>query len=176
MARERTPEQESVRGYLLAQGERASWLELWPRVMEPRLQLLEALRGLTDEQARFRPAEGEWSALEVACHLLEYSRSVRATIEALAQGRHPEQRPELGVLTGPGDARLEDVRRGLIEEAVALTVLANARPEPPPLEATVEHDFFGPLHCKAWFLFQRVHDADHVGQLAAIKAAPGYPA
>jgi hypothetical protein len=176
MARERTPEQESVRGYLLVQGERASWLELWPRVMESRLQLLEALRGLSDEQAHYRPADGEWSALEVACHLLEYSRTVRWTIEALAQGRQPEQRPVLGVLNGPDDARLEDVRRGLIEEAMALTALASALPEPPPLEATVEHDFFGPLHCKAWFLFQRVHDADHVGQLAKITAAPGYPA
>jgi hypothetical protein len=36
--------------------------------------------------------------------------------------------------------------------------------------------FFGPLHCKAWYLFQRVHDIDHANQINAVKEAPGYPA
>ena len=34
---------------------------------------------------------------------------------------------------------------------------------------------FGELHARAWFLFQRTHDLDHVGQIEAIKAADGFP-
>lgn len=177
MTSSRTAEQEQVRGYLLAQTRDASWLTLWPRVMQTRLELLEALRGVTPEQARFSAAPGEWSILEVASHLLEYSSSVRATIEALTAGRQPGASPVLSVLTPPSeDARLESVRDDLIHEAIALSALLASQTDGAALEATVEHDWFGPLHAKAWFLFQRVHDMDHLRQIAAIKLIEGYPA
>ena len=59
---------------------------------------------------------------------------------------------------------------------LALGALVAALPDDAPLDGTVDHDFFGGLHCKAWYLFQRVHDLDHAGQIAQIQAAPGYPA
>ncbi|MCC6237020.1 MAG: DinB family protein [Dehalococcoidia bacterium] len=176
MTSSRTAEQEQVRAYLLAQTRDAAWLGLWPRVLQTRLELLEALRGVTAEQARFSTGDGAWSILEVASHLLEYSTSVRATIEALAQGRQPAAAPVLSVLTPPSDdARLTAVRDDLIRDAIALSALVASLPDDISLDVTVEHDWFGPLHAKAWFLFQRVHDMDHLRQVTSLKAAEGYP-
>ncbi len=176
MAIARTAEHEQVRAYLLAQTREASWLDLWPRVMQTRLELLEALRGVTPEQARFKSGQDQWSILEVASHVLEYSTSVRATIEALSAGRR-DTTPVLSVLTPPADGvQLESVRADLLRDAVALSSLIVALPDDRPLDDTVEHDWFGPLHAKAWFLFQRVHDMDHTRQVASIKAAEDYPA
>ena len=44
-----------------------------------------------------------------------------------------------------------------------------------PTAATFDHPFFGPLNCKGWVAFQRLHDADHIGQIEQIKASAGYP-
>jgi hypothetical protein len=30
------------------------------------------------------------------------------------------------------------------------------------------------VNCKGWLAFQRLHDADHIGQLEQIKATVGY--
>lgn len=176
MVREFDPEQQRMRSYLLAQSERATWLDLWPRVTQARLQLVDSLRGVSNEQARFRVAQGEWTILEVASHLLEYSRSVSEVIAALAGGSIPAQVPVLSVLTDPGDARIEAVRAELIRDAISLGTLVDGLPDDVSLAGTVDHDFFGGLHCKAWYLFQRVHDLDHAGQIAQIQAAPEYPA
>lgn len=176
MVQELTPEQQRVRSYLLAQSERSTWLDLWPRVTEARLQLVESLRGVTDEQARFQINPEEWSTLDVAHHILDNSRSVIRIVGALAHGLPvpgPAFRDERG---DPGQARLADVRAGLIETSIELASLIRTLPEPPPLEGTHPHPFFGLLHCKAWYLFQRVHDLDHAGQIGKNREAPGYPA
>jgi len=44
------------------------------------------------------------------------------------------------------------------------------------VEARFDHPFFGPLNCREWAVFQRVHDGDHAQQVEQIKAAPGFPA
>ncbi len=49
-------------------------------------------------------------------------------------------------------------------------------PAAPDLDVTVAHFWFGPLNSRAWFLFQRLHDTDHTGQIAQIRAAEGFPA
>ena len=44
------------------------------------------------------------------------------------------------------------------------------------VEAMLDHPFFGPLNCREWAAFQRIHDGDHAGQIEQIKSASGYPA
>jgi hypothetical protein len=44
-----------------------------------------------------------------------------------------------------------------------------------PTAATFDHPFFGPLNCKGWVAFQRLDDADYIGQIEQIKASAGYP-
>ena len=54
-------ERERLHGYLMAQGEKYRWLELWPRVVGARVALLDALSSVNEEQAGFRAAEDEWN-------------------------------------------------------------------------------------------------------------------
>ena len=78
---------ERVRNYLLSQGEKYSFLELWVRVTQARLELLKAIEGVTGEQASFRPEKAEWSILEVVDHLVTSSGRVASLVEALANRR-----------------------------------------------------------------------------------------
>jgi len=177
MVRELTEEQQRVRGYLLGQSERYSWIELWPRVTEARLQLVEALRGVTDEQARFKPPDDGWSILEVADHITNNSRSVISLVQTLAIGEQPQSREALRDERPASveDQPIADLRTQLIELGMQLTGLVGRLPDPPSMTGEHDHVFFGPLHCKAWYLFQRVHDTDHANQINAVKQAPGYP-
>jgi hypothetical protein len=38
-----------------------------------------------------------------------------------------------------------------------------------PVEPAYGHPFFGELHARAWFAFQRIHDLDHAAQIEAIR-------
>lgn len=168
----RTPDQERVRAYLLALSERESWLELWPRVLGARVELIDLLHRLTPEQATYRPAPEEWSILDAATHAAEVAWGVLATVERLGGATAPTPAP----LPAAGPHTAERLRLDLVRNAIALSTVPQRLPERPPLEPTAPHMFFGELHCKAWFLFQRVHDQDHVGQIRTIQSAPGYPA
>ena len=53
---ELTPEQLRVQGYLKSQGEKYSWLELWPKGMAARVALLDGINGITEGRAGARPS------------------------------------------------------------------------------------------------------------------------
>jgi hypothetical protein len=167
-----------VRAYLLAQAERHDFAELWPRVMEQRSVLLAAFAEFTEAQAAFRPADGEgegaWGAAELARHLVTSTRNVMAIVEATARGAEAPKDP-LGTLGEASYGSFAEARKALIDVSLEFAALPGRLPAAPSLHATVEHGFFGPLNCRAWFLFQRVHDTDHVNQLAALRAAEGFP-
>ena len=168
-------DRERVRSYLLGQGEKYSWLELWPRVVGARVALLDAVSGVSEEQAAFHPAEGDWSIAEVVHHVVGGSRGTARVIERLAEGETPPETVRTDPAREPAGASFEELRRDLAADSVNFASLASRLPEPPSLEGTHPHMFFGDLHCRAWYLFQRVHDQDHAGQIAAIQQAAGYP-
>ena len=170
-----TDEQERIRGYLLSQGERNDWVGLWPRVTGARLELIAEFDGVDDQQAAFSAGGDEWSIGEVLHHALNGARSVAEVVEYLAKGEAPPDRQRVDPAREPADAPFEQQRRELAEQSVQFAALAARLPEPPSLELTHPHSFFGDLHCRAWFLFQRIHDQDHTGQVRQIKAAAGYP-
>ena len=179
----RSEEDARVRGYLVSQAERYDVLALWPRVIADRGAFLLALDRVTEEQARWRPSlaagggagEGEvWSILEVAQHALVWSRSVTAIVESLAAGR-PAEAPPPGQLDPAVAATLEQARSALTAAAVHFAALPERLPVAADLAATAEHPQFGPLNYRAWFLFSRLHDGDHLRQVEVLKAAEGYP-
>lgn len=167
-----------VRGYLLGQAEKNDFAALWPRVMEQRGALLAAFAELTEEQAAFRPATGQgeaaWGAADLAQHLVASTRNVIAIVTALARGEAAPKDP-LGTLGGATYASFAEARRALIDVSFEFAALPGRLPDAPDTEATVEHGMFGPLNCRAWFLFQRVHDTDHLNQLATLRADGGFP-
>jgi uncharacterized damage-inducible protein DinB len=142
---------------------------------EQRARLLAILDGVSEEQAAFRPAPDQWSIADVLRHVIAAEEGVALIVESLARGVVPEgQRalgshiPDAGQPLAALSERLRAARRDLLERV-------QAWPASPDLAATFEHPFFGPLNCKGWLAFQRLHDADHIGQIEQIMAAEGYP-
>ena len=82
-----------------------------------------------------------------------------------------EPADEVGVSASLSEARaaLDAGHRELFSSVQALTLDVN-------VDVTFDHPFFGPLNCRKWAVFQRVHDGDHAGQIEKIKAADGFPA
>lgn len=170
-----SPEQERVRGYLLSQGERYNWYELWRRLIGARVALHDSLDGVSDQQAAFTPAEGEWSIAEVAQHVVKGARNTALLVERLANGQQPGDL-KVEPAREPAEMSIDELRQELLKNSTDFAALPARLPEPPSFELEAPHIFFGDLHCKAWYLFQRVHDVDHTGQIEAAKAAAGYPA
>jgi len=169
-----TPQSEFDRmhAYYTSQGERYSFAEIWPRAVKARLQLLDSIDGLTAQQAAAKPNTEEWSIREVALHILNSSRGVRAVVKALADG-------QAGEATGIDPPRestefsLDELRTRLRDDGIEWTVAIDALPERPDVTPTSRHPMFGELHARAWYLFQRTHDLDHATQIEAIKKALG---
>ena len=163
-----------VRDYLLAQGEKYSWLDLWPRVIAGRLDFLDAISDVNSEQAAFQPGGDVWSIAEVGHHVLQASRNVQKVVRSLSAGGaapagnvDPPREPA----RTPWDSLSHSIR----EDSVRLAALIDGLPEPPSLDAVSPHPFFGDLHARAWYLFQRVHDQDHAQQVLANKSIDAYP-
>ena len=90
-SKELTEEQQRVHGYLVSQGEKYSWLELWQRVMPARLQLLDTLDGVTDQQANSLTSADDWTIVgeprEVQEKILEYQERLGMTHLIASRGR-----------------------------------------------------------------------------------------
>jgi hypothetical protein len=167
-----------VRSYLVSQAESKGFPELRPAVEEARQALIAEVDGLSEAQAAFKPAgEGEagWSVIEVLRHVIFEEEDVTRRILELAAG-HPSAGTEIGRLRGREDASLSTLLHDLREVRRGLLVLVEGIQGSERLDATSPHPWFGELNCRAWFLFQRVHDGDHARQIQAIRATPGFPA
>ena len=167
-------EAQRVRSYLLAQGEKYAFTELWPRLIKARLEVIAAVDGVSQEQADFTFDPEEWSIAEVVHHVLTSSARVATTIEAIANGNEPPER----AIDPPREAAtlsIAELRERLTKDALAWCALTERLPTQPNLDVTAPHPIFGQLHAGGLYLFQRVHDLDHVGQIAKNKNAPGYP-
>jgi hypothetical protein len=165
---------------LVAEAERLDWLAAWPLVVGARAALLEAVAGLSAEQAAWKPGdvepEGEWSAEQVVRHALNSSRDVLRVIEELAAGEPARRRTRPGEQPADAPASFDALRRELIAHSVDFASLPARLPAKPNGALTAPHARFGELNCRAWFLFQRLHDGDHTAQIARIQATAGFPA
>lgn len=172
-------ERDRIRARLLAEAATSDWLDLWPRVTGARAALLEALDGVTADQATWRPPTGEgeaaWSIVEVARHVRAYSRNVLTIIEATARGETVPKDPPGTLATLDTEESLREVRRAIVEESVRIATVHQRVPATPDLSTTVPHAFFGPLNCRGWYAFLRFHDIDHTRQVERLKQMPGFP-
>lgn len=168
-----------IRGYIVSQAQKYDVVDLWPRVLAQRTAYLQAIEGMTQEQAAWRPPSGEgeaaWSALEVTQHMTQWTRNVIDMVEAMAAGREGTKLP-VGSLDADLSQPMADARRALARASMDLGALI-ARPGiDADLSGEVSHPLFGALNIRGWLLFQRVHDIDHVNQVEALKAMDGFPA
>ena len=85
-----------------------------------------------------------------------------------------DKRKQDGV-TGRTYATLAEAREAAGTSQEALVAFVNGLSEASNTEETFDHFLFGPLNCRQWAVFQRVHDGDHGNQIEKIKAADGFP-
>lgn len=144
------------------------------------------LGGLANADARWRPARGGWSVLEIVCHLVDEERDdFRARLEAtLAEPQRPWQPidPE-GALEERGynerDLRrsLEAFRRERLQTVNWIKGLVSPR-----WSTAYEHPKLGKLRAGDLLLSLASHDALHLRQIArrmfdlAQRDAPGFDA
>jgi hypothetical protein len=144
-------------------------------IEEQRRRLLALLDGVSEEQAAFRPAPDQWSIAEVVRHVIAAEQGVGRIVESLARGVVPEGRRQTGRQAPDEGQPLSALVESLGGARAGLLGRVRAWLASPDLAARFEHPFFGPLNCKEWLAFQRLHDADHIGQIQQIKGAEGYP-
>ncbi len=170
-----TDEALRVRNYLQSQGERYTFTELWLRFVKARITLIDSVADVSQEQADFRPDEDEWSISEVLHHITTSSGRGAEVVESLTRGEIPTP-DRIDPPRETSTATIEELRNNLTDDSIAWSAMIGRLPPAPSTEPTMPHTFFGELHARAWFLFQRVHDLDHAGQVGVNKASPGYPA
>jgi len=161
-------------------------------------RLLDVVGGLTDAQGSFRVGEGQWSVLEVVEHLylaeISGVSKIWAALDGVRAGRAPEAQPNQGlsieaIVTATW--RPKEVAPPIATPHIggplafwtsatrSLTgMLADlaAQLEGIQLEQVVfPHYLSGPLDGRQRLEFLRFHIDRHLGQIAGICSAPGFP-
>ncbi len=159
-----------VTGYIKHQGTKspAAIVDL---VRTSQEKYLDIIGGVSDEVAAKKPAPEEWSIRELTRHVLSAQDSVAILVHNLARREPPPSGRGAGQLVEddgqPFSIMLDDLRalnQRMLDEITNLPADADLDPKSP-------HPFFGPLNCKEWAAFQRIHDEDHAQHAQKILAA-----
>ncbi len=134
------------------------------------------LDGVSEAQAEFSPAQGEWTTKEVVTHFLLATSSVNDQIRKLTSGEDvgrlgsaaPDERP--AETTSVAELSAETV--AIFDEIARLT---RALEGSAYLDRKFPHPAFGQLDIMQWIGFQRLHGMDHMQQIEKNKADAGYP-
>ena len=169
---------------------------LWNELESVRADVLKEVDGLSQTQADWRPGEADWSAGEIIHHLMlsevgtgkltskvlkEAGTGVPGYPADLAALRPlpslpagpleapPPTRPERG---HPIAQLLADFRaaRDRSRQSIERMAVVDFR------GLTWRHASFGEMDLSQWWQLQAWHDADHLQQLRALRAGPGFPA
>lgn len=168
---------------------------IWQELQTTRAEVLREAEGLTQAQADWRAAPGDWSIGEILHHLtLAEVATGKLTSKLLREGgaaagpfpadlaafaplppwpagpreAPPVVRPEAG---HPVDRLLADLRAARERSRQSIERLAGVDPR----GLTWQHFALGELDLGQWWTLQAQHDRDHLQQLRRIKASPGFP-
>jgi len=179
---------------------RVSLEGLQQEIREARATFLEAVRGITPEQATFTPDPDRWCIRDIAEHITLAEESmrklVRGSIERMRAGRPLYQ----GVHADKGLTIQEVMAKSFPKKGVAPEVVQPKTNDPLPVlieryerlghtlnadfqlfaEVDLEtllfpHPFGALLDMNQWLQLMPVHARQHARQALEVKAAPGYP-
>jgi len=131
-----------------------------------------SLEGVSESQAQFCPAPGEWCIGDVLRHVEKSMTATARVIESLAKGEEADVSGMAPVIE-PGPEALAELREGVARSFDELKAAVRAMPE--SASSTALHPFFGDLTCREWAAFVYVHARDHADQIDKVKASPDYP-
>jgi len=179
---------------MITEKERERALELLNR---SRQTLLEAVQGVTDVQARWKPPEERWTILEYVEHLAVSDDAlvdlVRRSLKSPAQPETEEERRareqkirETPVPRGANRAPEEIKPAGRfasLEEAMAYFLAARERTiryatttQDDLRSHFVPHSVLGPLDAYQWLTGNARHAETHAGHIREIRAMADFPA
>jgi hypothetical protein len=171
---------------------------------QTRSRIVEATAGISEVQARFKPAADRWSIVEILEHMaLVHQRVLQRVLHQLPQGAAPDpsrdsqlidaivrekipdrsikaNAPEFIRPTGQiaPEESLERIFRNyerLIEFVESTPDLREHILDSPPLRF-VTNGAYSTVDGYQWALTVAAHDERHVRQIEELKASPGYPA
>jgi hypothetical protein len=156
--------------------------ELLIAVERSRDDLVAALSGVSDAQARFKPHGGSgsddeeaYSLTEVARHIVNVEPVMINRVLALATGEPPPAGQGPGALGGNEDtplARLVEMIQGNRAPCAAAISEIEGKER---LDTTMAHRVFGELNCRGFLCLHGLHLADHARQAAKVKTHPDFP-
>lgn len=173
-------EKERGRTFMVSEAEKPL-AELMAIADATRNELVAAVTGLSEAQARFRPGKGgpddeaSFSIIEVARHITNVEPVMAGRLHALAVGEEPPAGLGPGALGGNEDApvaKLVEMMTANRDQLRAAVLEVDGQER---LDYTAAHRHFGELNVRSWLRLHALHEADHVHQVAKIKAHPEYP-
>jgi len=132
-----------------------------------------SLEGVSEAQARFCPAPGEWCICEVLHHVRAAMHGNARIVEALIAGEEADLKG-IEPVVKLGTETLAELREGVARSFDELRAAVRAIPEGAAPGATAGHPFFGDLTWKEWAAFSYVHARDHADQIEKVKAADAF--
>lgn len=160
-----------IRGYLQSQAAKMTLAQLIDKVRTDLAQLDAAIAAFPAARWQDRPAEGEWSANEVAAHLADSSRGVaRSIVSVVREGARPGAGEDVMRHTDEGRSPRDwwETIRSDREQLFADLATATGGEH---LDVGWGHPMFGDLNWREWLLFMRIHDLDHARQIQSIAEA-----
>ena len=139
-------------------------LERFPKVLPVLLD------GLDDERIRWKPPSGNWSILEIVCHLADeevddFRTRVQLTLENPEQEWPPIDPEGAATERKYNEANLPEVLdRFLTERATSVTWLRNV--VEPDWDKAYQHPRFGPIQAGEVMAAWVAHDHLHMRQIA----------
>jgi hypothetical protein len=144
---------------------------------------MDALDGMSEAQAAYKPAPDEWSVLELMAHVVSTKQVMGVLTAAMAKGELP---PGFGAQTETQASQdgfivskfetLAAARAAAEEAHASMVVFARGIDGAVNTEMEFKHYIFGAFNCREWVVFQRIHDDNHAPQVDQIKASRGFPA
>lgn len=131
---------------------------------------LDVISNVADDVANRKPADNEWSVRELTRHVISAKEGVAMLVHNLSRGEPPASGRTAGQLIEDDGSPFAQLVVKVGEVNAQLVEAVTNLPDTPNLEQTANHPFFGPLNCKEWAAFQRVHDEDHVQHAQKILA------
>ena len=169
-----TPEEQRVREYLISQGEKYPFKELWIRAIEARLELIKEVSDVNQGQADFSFDIDEWTISEILEHVINSTQRVTDLISDLASGGVGDS-SDIDPPRQNSRSNIVELRQRVLEGEFKWTAMTDNLPDIPNMENDSNHGFFGDLHAGGWYMFQRVHDLDHLNQIRKNKSHADYP-
>lgn len=167
---------------------------IWNDLESVRAQTLKETEALSQTQADWQPADGEWSIGEILHHvMLAEVGTSKLTSKLLRDARPPlpsfpgDLRAFTPLPPPPGPAKAPEVvypeRGHQIERLLADLATTRERSRQAiervaavdPRAFTWRHFTLGELDLAQWWLLHVRHETDHLQQLRAVKAAAGFP-